>query len=157
MSPVILVLYSIQGVKMREAIILIVIAVIFSSTAFAQSGRITVDISGIKNIEGQIAIGLFKNADGFPEISKAYKGTFLEVAEKTIQYTFFGIQNGDYAIAVFHDSNNNSKLDKNFIGIPKEGYGFSKNANMGTFGPPNFDQAKFKLDEIYPAKIKLRY
>ncbi len=70
------------------------------------------------------------------------------MTEKNIQYTFSGIPNGDYTIAVFHDINNNGKLDKNFLGIPKEGYAFSKNA-MGTFGPPNFDKAQFKLDSNF--------
>ena len=140
---------------MRESIISIIVVVVFVSTAFAQSGKITVDISGIEKMEGQLAIGLFDKADGFPEISKAYKGTFLKITKKNIQYTFSDIPSGDYAIAVFHDSNNNGNLDKNFLGIPKEGYAFSKNA-MGTFGPPNFGKAKFKLDSTYAAKIKIK-
>jgi uncharacterized protein (DUF2141 family) len=43
-----------------------------------------------------------------------------------------------------HDSNSNQKLDTNWIGIPKEGYGFSNNAKA-TLGPPSFDQVKFNL------------
>lgn len=51
---------------------------------------------------------------------------------------------GTYAIKAFHDVDRNGKLDTNFMGIPKEPYGFSNDA-MGTFGPPSFDQASFKV------------
>ena len=40
---------------------------------------------------------------------------------------FNDIPPGTYAIAVFHDENANGKLDKNFLGIPCEGYGASNN------------------------------
>jgi uncharacterized protein (DUF2141 family) len=51
---------------------------------------------------------------------------------------------GSYAIKAFHDVDRNGKLDTNFMGIPKEPYGFSNDA-MGTFGPPSFEQASFKV------------
>ncbi len=63
---------------MRESIISIIVAVIFVSTAFTQSGKVTVDISGIEKIEGQLVIGLFNKTDGFPEVSKAYKRYFFK-------------------------------------------------------------------------------
>jgi len=140
---------------LRELIISIIVLT-FASIVFAQSGKINVEISGIKIIKGQVAIGLFNKSEGFPELTKAYKGVFVKVTKNTIQYTFSGIPNGDYAIAVFHDSNNNGKLDKNFLGIPVEGYGFSKNV-IEIFRPPDFNKAKFKLDDAYTAKIKIRY
>jgi uncharacterized protein (DUF2141 family) len=45
---------------------------------------------------------------------------------------------GRYAVSFIHDENENKKLDTNFLGIPTEGFGFSRDA-MGTFGPPGFD------------------
>ena len=54
------------------------------------------------------------------------------------------IPEGEYAIAVFHDENTNGKLDTNFLGIPKEQYGFSNHAK-GQMKPPKFEDAKFKL------------
>jgi len=122
----------------------------------SQGGKITVEISGINKTEGRLAIGLYNKSDGFPEINKAYNGVSLKITEKNINHIFSDIPSGDYAVAVFHDINGNNKLDKNFIGIPKEGYAFSKNAR-GTFGPPHFDKAKFKLDRSYTAKIKIKY
>jgi uncharacterized protein (DUF2141 family) len=57
---------------------------------------------------------------------------------------FTGLYEGDYAISVFHDENMNKKLDKNFMGIPKEGYGASNNPKK-KMGPPDFEEAKFQL------------
>ncbi len=51
---------------------------------------------------------------------------------------------GTYAVKVFHDVDENGTLDTNWMGIPKEPYGFSNDA-MGTFGPPSFQQASFKV------------
>jgi len=48
---------------------------------------------------------------------------------------------GQYAIKVFHDENANGELDINFLGIPKESYGFSNHAR-GRFGPPPFAEAR---------------
>ena len=59
---------------------------------------------------------------------------------------FENIPHGDYALKVFHDENENQKLDTNFIGMPKEKFGFSNDA-MGRFGPPSFEQARFRFEE----------
>ena len=62
----------------------------------------------------------------------------------------------DYAVAVIHDENGNAKLDT-FAGIPKEGFGFSRNPAIG-FGPPRFAAARFTLDGDGGAeRIRLRY
>ncbi len=52
---------------------------------------------------------------------------------------------GRYSIKAFHDENNNSKLDTNFLGMPTERYGFSNNAR-GRFGPPSFAEAAVTLN-----------
>jgi uncharacterized protein (DUF2141 family) len=55
-----------------------------------------------------------------------------------------------------HDVNKNGELDKNALGIPKEGFGFSNDA-AGTFGPPGFDKAKFILPRAGELVITLKY
>lgn len=54
-----------------------------------------------------------------------------------------GLAPGDYAVAVIHDANGNGKLDT-MMGIPREGFGFSRNPAIG-FGPPRFTAAQFPL------------
>ena len=60
-----------------------------------------------------------------------------------------------YAISVFHDKNDNKKMDTNFIGIPKEPIGCSNGAT-GFMGPPKYKKAKFTVatDVVIPVKVK---
>ena len=113
-------------------------------------------IIGIENEDGQIFIGLFHNNNGFPDKGKEHKGAFSKAEIGTLRYTFTEIPSGDYAIAIFHDSNTNGRLDKNFLGIPKEGYGFSENATA-LMSTPAFEKAKFTLSRTYTSEIKMKY
>ena len=66
--------------------------------------------------------------------------------DRLARVTFEGVPFGTYALKVFHDENDNGKLDTNFVGMPKEAFGFSNDA-MGRFGPPDFDAASFELGQ----------
>ncbi len=68
---------------------------------------------------------------------------------------FDGLPNGNNAVSVFHDANSNAKLDT-FAGIPKEGYGFSRNPG---FKPraPKFAEAEVVVQGAAKTTIKLRY
>ena len=63
---------------------------------------------------------------------------------------------GKYAISIIHDENNNDKLDTNFIGIPKEGFGFSNNPRI-MFGPPSFEKASFEINQAHVILIEMKY
>jgi len=115
---------------------------------------INIDISNIKSNTGNLIIGLFNSKDTF--LTDKYKALKIKAQVGSIKAKFENIPNGTYAIALYHDENLNNKLDKNFLKIPKEGYGFSNNAKP-FFGPPKFDKAKFQLDGNYHAQIKMNY
>ena len=77
----------------------------------------------------------------------AEKGCVLKEVKASgaiVRVRFPDIAPGTYAVKVFHDVNDNALMDVNWVGIPKEPYGFSNDA-MGTFGPPGFEQASFKV------------
>ena len=141
--------------KFRLSLIVISLT-LFVSIAYAQTGTITVEISGIQGTEGQISIGLYTSEEGFPETEKSYKGLNIRVTGEEVDAALQDVPAGTYAIAVFHDTNSNGKLDKNFLGIPKEGYAFSNNV-FGTFGAPDFEDASFEFDGNKTVKIKMRY
>jgi len=141
--------------KFRLSLIVLSLT-LFVSIAYAQTGTITVEISGIQGTEGQISIGLYSGEEGFPETGKSYKGINIGVTREKAVATFQNVPAGTFAIPVFHDTNSNSKLDKNFFGIPKEGYAFSNNVSV-TFGPPDFEGASFKLDGNKTVEIKMGY
>ena len=65
----------------------------------------------------------------------------------------FEIPPGIYAIGVYIDENDNEKLDTNFLGIPKEQYGFSNNAKA--FGIPKFEAASFVIEKYKKVQIRL--
>jgi uncharacterized protein (DUF2141 family) len=71
-----------------------------------------------------------------------------------VSYTFKDLEKGTYAIKLFHDVNNNGKMDTNMFGIPQEGYGFSN--NVGKFGEPDFIDAAFAVDGISAIEIIVR-
>ena len=84
-------------------------------------------------------------------------GKDVEVTGKSVVYSFKDVPFGTYAVAIFHDTNSNGKLDKNLFGIPKESYAFSNNV-YGALGlPPNFNEASFKVDGNKIIKIKIEY
>ena len=108
--------------------------------------------------DGRINCALFSSAEGFPDNSaKAIKTANAGIENKQALCTFSGIAPGDYAVAVFHDENSNGKLDRNFMGIPKEGVGASNDAK-GKFGAPKFDDARFTYSGgLKTLTIHLRY
>jgi uncharacterized protein (DUF2141 family) len=53
---------------------------------------------------------------------------------------------GNYSVVIYHDENNNKKFDRNFIGIPKEGFGFSNNPTI-RLGLPEQDEILFKVED----------
>lgn len=54
------------------------------------------------------------------------------------------LPNGEWAVAITQDTNNNDKLDKNFVGIPTEPFAFSNNVRP-KLAPPDFNECKFTV------------
>ncbi len=110
-----------------------------------KKGNLKVVVKNIRNNTGQVGFFLFNSGDGFPEkTEKAIASGFVKTAGNTVEYTFTNIALGTYAVYVFHDEDNNKKLNTNFIGMPKEGIAVSNNAK-GHFGPPKYTDAKFNF------------
>ena len=119
---------------------------VFATPIFAQTtGTIVVNITGIKNNTGVIQIGLYNSETSFAVYEKNYKGAFTKADKSGVSYTFTNIPAGTYAVATWHDENEDKSMNKNMFGAPKESYGFSRNI-YGSFGPPNFDEVSFKLN-----------
>jgi len=111
---------------------------------FAQpSGKATliVKITGLHSEKGQVKIALFNSAETWLGDFPKYNTT-IAVNSQSVSWKLGDVPYGDYGIAVFHDENKNGKMDKNFLGIPQEPYGFSNNMRV-TFGAPSWDRSKF--------------
>lgn len=125
----------------------------------SNTSTITVRIMNARNARGEIRVALFRNAEGFPgDASKAFRTQHAQIDPQTLsaQVVFAGIPPEGYAVSVFHDENMNGKLDKNLLGMPKEGYGASNNPGK-KMRPPIFDEAKFSLNSAQLVEIRLIY
>jgi uncharacterized protein (DUF2141 family) len=110
----------------------------------AATGELVVVFSGLENDRGTAAIALMNSADHFENDTAAFRSASPPVKDGTATATFRDLPYGRYAIKIYHDENANGKLDTNFVGYPKEPFGFSNDA-MGRFGPPSFDEASFEI------------
>jgi uncharacterized protein (DUF2141 family) len=111
-----------------------------------KSGEITLLIKGFENEKGMAQVALYSGKEGFPsDYKKALKILGLAIKDKEAKGTFKDVTFGEYAVAVLHDENRNGKMDTNIFGVPREGYGTSRDAR-GSWGPPAYDDAKFKLN-----------
>ena len=123
------------------------ILLLFSQLLNAQivSGQdITVKVNNLDNNKGKVLVAIYDSKDSF--LNKRFKGTMSKINDNTCEVTFKNIPEGVYAISLFHDENDNNKMDSNFLGIPKEDYGCSNNAT-GFMGPPKWEDAKFELKD----------
>ena len=132
--------------------IIIAIVLFISSLVSAQNVSLTVSISGLKNNTGVLQVGLFNSEGTF--LKSIFKGVSSEIKSNKATVTFMNIPRGKYAISVYHDTNKNGKLDKNFMGIPSEDFACSNNAK-GFMGPPKYEDAKFDL--IKESKIEVKF
>lgn len=110
-----------------------------------EENTLQLTVNKVKNNEGVVRVLLFKGSDGFPDVvEKAHGSASVKIQGGKAVYTFENLPEGTYALSVFHDSQNTGKLRTNAFGVPRDGYGFSNNAT-GTFGPPSFEKAAFKV------------
>ena len=110
----------------------------------ASPGTVDADIQGLRSARGQILVCMTTRPDRFPECQKDPAARRMTVAaNKAGELHFTGLPTADYAIALVHDENGNNRLDT-VMGIPREGFGFSRNPAI-RFGPPKFDAARFAV------------
>ncbi len=126
----------------------------FCSTA-QEKGTLVIRISQLKNGNGAVLLSLYNKSAGFPkDPNAAIQKAKVKIENGTASVRFDDLPFGTYAVAMLHDENNDLKMNFNFVGMPKEGYGFSNNAK-GTFGPPDYDEAAFRFSED-GQKIEIR-
>ena len=114
----------------------------FATGEIHAQSRIVAQISNVRNDKGVCRVCLFDNPVSFSgEGGAPVQCLQAPVKNGTAEAVFEKVQHGTYAVAVFHDANNNSKMDKNFLGIPSEGYGASRN-KLPFANAPGFNENK---------------
>ena len=119
---------------------ILVLALCLSRVAVGSEVILVVD--GVTPGAGMVMVGVYERraaSGGAPVHSEN-----LEPEAALLKETVAGLEAGRYAVAAYQDRNGSGSLDRNFLGVPSEPYGFSHGAR-GTMGPPAFDDAMFRL------------
>lgn len=109
------------------------------------ANRLTVQVNGVRASQGQMAVTLY------PDDSKRFlapKGKLLRQRVKAVAPStstcFYLPGAGTYAIAVYHDANADEDFNRNAVGMPTEGFGFSNDPST-RLGLPTFNSVRFTV------------
>lgn len=135
-------------------LVISIICFLYSGMIMAQDTHtLRVKMTGIKKVKGLIGVCLVVKSEEFMGDCKNYKE--VKVTAQEMFVSFGSLKPGAYAITIYHDANENGKLDTNFIGLPKERYGFSNNPST-MFGPPSYKKCLFDVRENILLEIRLK-
>lgn len=133
------------------------IILLFSAQfGYAQHSPLKVTVTNIQELKGKIQVSLYNSEASFIKKGKEYKSIIREVKSGTETFTFNDLPKGEYAVALYHDENSDGKCNTNILGIPKEGYAFSRNF-IPKLSAPKFDDTKFIQDHGNNIVIKMHY
>lgn len=116
-----------------------------------------IHVTGFRNNKGDAGGTVFTSPNGWPEDNSKslVHGPFSIEGNQTTEV--FKVPPGRYAVAVIHDENENHKLDRNFLGIPKEGFGFANNPRV-LLTAPSFNAAAVEVScPVMQIEIRLIY
>jgi len=136
-----LVTYSVSSLVMSVIGSLSMIILLSQSVHAAD---LTVNISDIEQGKGHVLVALYQGDENY-KTDKSSKASKVKAKNKEETVVFKDLADGEYAIKMYQDENDNDQLDFNMMGIPKEGYGFSN--NVGMFGAPEYKEAKFTVKD----------
>lgn len=117
------------------------IFLLFQLSSFIGDKNVTlkVEVIGFPSDEGSAFVAVYNSPKGFLDTKFCFSGKILKVNNGKVMVNFGDLPVGKYAIAVFHDKNENGILDKNIFGVPTESYRFSKNVEA-IFRAPYFEE-----------------
>lgn len=124
----------------------------------AKAGDVVITVTDLRSSKGVVRACMTTRADVFPKCIKDPSAHRTVVpASGKIEIRFTGVKPGNYAIALLHDENDNGKADRAMGMMPKEGYGFSRDAPVN-MAPPKFKDAVMPVgDGTSRVTIKMRY
>jgi uncharacterized protein (DUF2141 family) len=126
--------------KIITSLVLLGVLILNSSFITSSNRVVKVQLKNIAEYKGTAYVNLYSSAN-FPKKGKELQQKKVKIKANTA-YVTFSVPNGNYAIAMYHDVNDNNEMDKNWVGYPQEPYGFSKNFKP-TISEPDFDDCKF--------------
>jgi uncharacterized protein (DUF2141 family) len=116
---------------------------LFGLGAAPPTTTMQITVMGIADSRGEVLVAVCSRADFLKPHCPFFGRAPAQAGAVTVTVT--GIPPGTYAAQAFQDVNGNGRIDRDFLGMPKEGIGFSRDAPF-RFGPPRFDDADFQLE-----------
>lgn len=117
--------------------------------------QLVVEIDGVRKSKGQMCLSVFESDRGFPSSSDdAVQNKCVAVTTGLQVIQIQGLKPGSYAVAVLHDANGDQKANRNGLGIPIEGFGFSRNPTI-RFRVPRFNETAIAV-KGKQTKIQIR-
>ncbi|MEE4289311.1 MAG: DUF2141 domain-containing protein [Erythrobacter sp.] len=131
---------------------------LLAGAAPAMAGEVVITITDMRSTKGVVRACMTAKESIFPKCRKdqASHRTVVPAGE-TVTIRFRNVVPGDYAVALLHDENNDGKANRALGMMPKEGYGFSRDAKV-QMAPPKFEEAVFRHDGgDQKITIRMRY
>lgn len=98
-------------------------------------------ITGAATDKGLMRIAFYETPESFNKLELSFYRISQPIVDGSSRVIIpYELIPERFAVAVFHDENENGVMDRNAIGIPIESYGFSSDAR-GLTGPPSFESA----------------
>jgi uncharacterized protein (DUF2141 family) len=107
------------------------------------SSKLTVQVNGVRSAQGEVAITVYAD-DKHRFLARGQKLARLRVKAAGSVSACFWLPPASYAVAVYHDANGDRDFNRNAIGLPAEGFGFSNNPET-KLGLPPLSQVRFRL------------
>lgn len=120
--------------------------------------RLLVTVSNVRSAEGLIAVTLYADDSSrfLARRGSLYVGR-VPARTGVTRVCIYVPAPGTYGLAVYHDANANRRFDRNMVGLPAEGYGFSNNAPT-LFGLPRFASVRLAVPrDGFATGVRLRY
>ena len=127
---------------------------LLASFVSSENPQLTIKVENIEELKGDIRIGIFNSNEKFLKQGHSFNEYKIAVTDTTETIIIDDLPKGEYAFIMYHDKNDDGKMNRNLIGIPKEPFGFSNNVRP-KFSKPTFEECKFILEEDLVLHIRL--
>lgn len=133
---------------------LLLAAVLAIAAGDARPAALVVHVDGLPDDAGTVSCGLFVDAAGFPDDETRAITQRQPALRGATVCRFDDVPAGLAAVAVSHDRNGNGRLDKNFLGIPREPWGVSNDVRP-SLRPPRHAEAAFAVPAAGVLEIRV--
>ncbi|MEL7532118.1 MAG: DUF2141 domain-containing protein [Bacteroidota bacterium] len=145
---------------MKITFLAIMLSLGLSSAPHVQETKesVSITVHHIRSSKGKIWIAVYDQADKFNKeelASFSFSKAALQNGELLCQ---FELDPGKYAFSLLDDENGDSEMNYNFVGVPSEGFGFSRDAKINFLSPPEFESCVLQVGAgKHDWRIKVRY